>query len=275
MTRYKQLNLMRTSIIIILLVFLFTFLKGQSISGSLIYECGKCDRQWSVMPPNDTINKMFQRRCLINGQLRNAKIDSLGSIDIDVTNLWLTNIEDTIQIIFPLTGILLKLTNFPKKFNHLEFPPIRIKQSIECWYDIFWTGKLKYYKLIYSYPQLEYDESGEMLAVGNYKVIEPTNNSSLSAVEDGIWRCYDKEGDLKLEYHYENGRRNGFYQEYLNDTIVKSEGYFNNGKMIGDWKYFDSASGKSYILTYSRSKYGCEIIIDCNKITFGSKLILK
>lgn len=55
----------------------------------------------------------------------------------------------------------------------------------------------------------------------------------------GIWYSFKKNGELEYSVTYENGSENGQFIAFENKVVV-ANGYFKNGKEIGEWKFYNS-----------------------------------
>ncbi len=84
--------------------------------------------------------------------------------------------------------------------------------------------------------------------------------------KEGLW--IEKSQYGTIEAYYSDGKLNGFYREYLkeNNMMLSHLGQYKQGKMVGDWYFFDNKSVLFMI---------CKNLID-NKITIqlGSKIVV-
>lgn len=121
----------------------------------------------------------------------------------------------------------------------------------------------------------EYTENGDLLKISKYvdDVIQPEAEEiqklevqneyypdgkiKISAmfrngIPEGVKREYTAEGNIEKAYLYKNGfiigegivkedgNRDGFWKDYFPDGSLKAEGNYDNGKQIGEWKYYHS-----------------------------------
>ncbi len=150
------------------------------------------------------------------------------------------------------------------------------------WYTFYESGNLRteitfkndlkngYFK--------EYNENGDLLKISKYvdDVIQPEAEEiqklevqneyypdgkiKISAmfrngVPEGLKREYKADGNIEKAYLYKNGvitgegivkedgNRSGHWKDFYPDGSLKAEGNYDNGKQIGDWKYYH-ANGK-------------------------------
>ncbi len=85
-----------------------------------------------------------------------------------------------------------------------------------------------------------YYPNGRVKTVASYK-----NN-----IPEGIRREYNEDGTIKIAYVFkegvimgegiinERGRKEGAWEEYYSDKILKAEGNYGDGKRIGEWKFY-------------------------------------
>ena len=125
----------------------------------------------------------------------------------------------------------------------------------------------------------EYSENGDLLKISKYAddVLQPEAEEiqklevqneyypdgkiRISAmfrngIPEGIKREYAADGNVEKAYLYKNGviigegivkddgNRNGPWKDFYPDGSVKSEGNYDNGKQVGEWKYYHS-NGKT------------------------------
>ncbi len=115
----------------------------------------------------------------------------------------------------------------------------------------------------------EYDDSGRLLADGNYKdgvknarwcyyfLIDSTFNSPQeklhysrefllkkegfykNGIKEYYWKCYYDQGRLEAEGWYSDGQKNKFWKFYNSDGELSQEGHFRNGNKNGWWRAFE------------------------------------
>lgn len=80
----------------------------------------------------------------------------------------------------------------------------------------------------------------------NGQVFSYYENGSIESIrgfvdekEDGKSVFWKEDGKIEYETTYRQGIRHGFRKEYHDDFT--SEGYYENGKEVGEWKYVDTS----------------------------------
>lgn len=75
-------------------------------------------------------------------------------------------------------------------------------------------------------------------------------------VENGLWKYYFQNGNIKWEANYKNGLKNGKHISYYENGNPRLEGAYKNDKMDGKWiKYYDD--GKKSSETEYRDNIKC------------------
>ena len=145
------------------------------------------------------------------------------------------------------------------------------------WYTFYESGNLKsevtYKDDMRNGYLKEYTESGDLLKISKYidDVIQPeaqeiqklevqneyypNGTIKISAmfrngIPEGLKREYAEDGKLEKAYLYQNGvvtgegivkddgNRDGPWKDFYPDGSLKAEGNYDNGKQVGDWKYY-------------------------------------
>ena len=73
-------------------------------------------------------------------------------------------------------------------------------------------------------------ENGQLLKVQNYK--------DGKRFENGVYKEWDYNGDVKLEQEFQDGRAQGLYREWYNNLLI-IEGQYLDYKKDGLWKYWN------------------------------------
>ncbi len=93
----------------------------------------------------------------------------------------------------------------------------------------------------------EFYESGEVFSETNcfednddgfYREYHPNGNLKMSVeYEDGMmhgaYRDYCEDGTLRLKLDYKNNRQDGYYRLYYNDGTLEAEGQYKDGREVG------------------------------------------
>jgi antitoxin component YwqK of YwqJK toxin-antitoxin module len=85
-----------------------------------------------------------------------------------------------------------------------------------------------------------YDETGRLVGSKFYK------NGSLSSegvmdekgLQQGIWKEYYPEGEIKSQGLYENGRKIGEWKYFHQNKVIEQIGTYDKGKPKGNWKWY-------------------------------------
>ena len=67
---------------------------------------------------------------------------------------------------------------------------------------------------------------------------EVKKNKKVTKTKDGIFQLFYKNNQLKQEYNYKNGKKNGNGKEYYTNGQLKEEGNWENGKKFGLFKKY-------------------------------------
>ncbi len=150
------------------------------------------------------------------------------------------------------------------------------------WYEFYTSGNL-HTEVVYKDDKKngyfkEYAENGDLLKILKFvdDVVNPEAEEiqklevqneyysdgkiKISAmfrngIPEGIMREYNSDGIVEKSYLYKNGviigegiikedgNRNGPWKDYYSDGSLKAEGNYDNGKQIGEWKFYH-ANGK-------------------------------
>ena len=87
-----------------------------------------------------------------------------------------------------------------------------------------------------------YYENGSIESIRNF----------IDEKEDGKSIFWSKDGKLEFETTYRGGIRHGFRKEY--HDYFTSEGFYENGKEAGQWKYIDTSGKLIKVENYKNGK---------------------
>ncbi len=73
-------------------------------------------------------------------------------------------------------------------------------------------------------------------------------------IENGVWRQYYHNGQVRLETKIENGKRNGIYLMYHDNGRLNVKGSFKNDIMDGAWIYYDKSGKQIDLINYVDGK---------------------
>jgi antitoxin component YwqK of YwqJK toxin-antitoxin module len=131
-------------------------------------------------------------------------------------------------------------------------------------------------------PSVEFDESGNEVAKGNYVEgfkdglwtyhignIKETGKY-YEGEKQGLWvKKYIDNGNIAFEGEYLNGQENGMHKEYHANGQPKRRGRYSLGVRDGLWEYLDENGNIILTIKYDRGK---EIEYNGEKISYGKRV---
>lgn len=100
-----------------------------------------------------------------------------------------------------------------------------------------------------------YFPNGKIMAEGFYKMISKKSRETMSDPKYdekvGVWKVYDKVGNLVRKGPYANGKANGEHIEYYPGKKVKNRGPYKFGTKKGLFTYFDQAGKMTKQITFA------------------------
>lgn len=85
-----------------------------------------------------------------------------------------------------------------------------------------------------------YDENGKLVGSKFYRngFLSSEGLIDEKGLQQGVWKEFYSEGEIKSEGVYENGRKIGEWKYYHQNKTIEQIGSYNKGKPIGNWKWF-------------------------------------
>jgi antitoxin component YwqK of YwqJK toxin-antitoxin module len=110
--------------------------------------------------------------------------------------------------------------------------------------DYYDSGTLKSVSTYYN-GKLEgtmriYNDSGIIIGSKQYINGVLTNEGILDeyGLQQGLWKEYDSEGELRAVGAYENGKKTGIWKFYYSNGVIEQVGSFFKGKPHGEWIWY-------------------------------------
>jgi antitoxin component YwqK of YwqJK toxin-antitoxin module len=74
--------------------------------------------------------------------------------------------------------------------------------------------------------------------------------------KDGLWKEYEIDGTLKVQWMYANGKKNGEYKSFYPSGKVQAIGYYKNGNVIGKFNTYSETGDLIYESEWVVNKSG-------------------
>ena len=72
----------------------------------------------------------------------------------------------------------------------------------------------------------------------------------ITKLKEGIWKNYNRKGELMNEGYYKSDRQTGTWKYFHSSTKIKSKGQLLNGKKEGIWEHFYDDGSLSFTANY-------------------------